>query len=434
MLTFRNGFFTVLCLAFLLLGLTEHPANAQGLGNSLYSTQGIGEIYGDNNITNLGMGGLGVSYANSFFLNSVNPALLARNRNTIFEIGLLGQNRSISDNQGKNQKSFGANLSYLMLAFPVTSRWSAGFGLRPYSYIDYETARYQTVPGVTIGTSSNSYEATYSYRGRGALNKAMFTNGFHLGKNFYAGFEAGLLFGNTLTNSESQLSAPTGTNYSLLRSVETSYLAVVWKLGAAWRPKINKDWYLNVGATVDSPNNVRARQTSTSGQYLSGTVVTLDTTGLVNRGSMYLPAQGRFGLSIEKNLKFTAGVEVKYQPWSQFNSVGNPSGELRDSYTMSAGVAFIPKLTSSRYFDLINYRFGATYAQLPYVINKDQAKDVSASLGVSLPVGQFVNSVTISLIGGQRGVFGSTLLRERYFRVGLGFSLNQRWFERYKVD
>lgn len=427
MSTSRNGRLSVLFTG-LLLGMAQLTAQAQGLGNSPYSSLGIGEIYGNSNITNLGMGGLGTAYANGFFLNSANPALLVRNRYTIFEVGLLGQAKQLADNRAQNQRDFGANLSYLTLTFPVTRYWSAGIGLRPYSYVDYQTTQYQKVPG-TI------YESEYIYHGRGGLNKATFTNGFSLTKNLFVGVEAGFLFGNITNDSDSRLLIG-GDDITVKRSTHTSYSDIVWRLGAAWRPKLNKDWFLNIGATIDPMTKLGGSSVDTYQQIdATGTQISNpDTLSTRTGGSVTLPTQFRGGIVLEKTQKLAVGIEFGYQPWSKFSSLNGQSGNLKDSYSIGAGLEFTPKVRSTRYLDLIPYRLGFNYAQLPYSVGGKQPTDINMSLGLSLPVGQFVNSVTVSLIGGERGTVSEGQIRERYFKIGLGLSLNQQWFQRYKID
>ncbi|MGV3557110.1 hypothetical protein [Larkinella arboricola] len=428
MSTSRNGLKSVLFTGLLLLGVAQLTAQAQGLGNSPYSSLGIGEVHGNNNITNLGMGGLGTAYANGFFLNSANPALLVRNRFTIFEVGLLGQSKKLSDNRGQNQQDFGGNLSYLTLAFPVTKFWSAGIGLRPYSYVDYQTTQYQRIPG-TI------YEAEYIYHGRGGLNKATLTNGFSLTKNLFVGVDASFIFGNITNDSDSRLLIG-GDDITVKRSTLNSYGDVLWRLGAAWRPKLNKDWFLNIGATIDPMTKLSGSSVDTYQQIdAGGTLISNpDTVSTQSKGSITLPTQFRGGIVLEKSQKLAVGVEFGYQPWSKFTNLGGTSGGLKDSYSIGAGLEYTPKIRSSRYIDLIPYRLGFNYATLPYSIGGKQPTDMNVSLGLSLPVGQFVNSMTLSLIGGQRGTVTEGQIRERYFKIGLGFSLNQQWFVRYKVD
>ncbi|WP_225309633.1 hypothetical protein [Larkinella humicola] len=428
MSTSRNGWYSVLFTGLLLFGTAQLTAQAQGLGNSPYSSLGIGEIYGNSNVTNLGMGGMGTAYANSFFLNSVNPALLVRNRYTLFEVGLLGQSKGLSDSRGQKQQDFGANLSYLTFTFPVTRYWSTGIGLRPYSYVDYQTTQYQKVPG-TI------YESEYIYRGRGGLNKATFTNGFSLTKSLFFGFEAAFLFGNTTKDSDSRLLIG-GDDITVKRSTQTSYSDVVWRFGAAWRPKLKNDWFLNVGATIDPMTKLSGKSIDTYQQIdASGTQISNpDTVSTRNGGSVTLPTQFRGGIVLEKSQKLAVGVEFGYQPWSKFSDLEGNSGSLKDSYSIGAGLEYTPKTRSTRYLDLIPYRLGFNYSKLPYSIGGKQPNDVNVSLGVSLPVGQYVNSVSISLIGGQRGTVTNGQIQERYFKIGLGLSLNQPWFVRQKVD
>jgi hypothetical protein len=340
----------------------------------------------------------------------------------------LGQSKRISDNRGQNQQDFGANLSYLTMTFPVTRFWSAGIGLRPYSYVDYQTTQYQRVPG-TI------YESEYTYSGRGGLNKAVFTNGFSLTRNIFVGVEAAFLFGNINNNSDSRLLIG-GDDITVSRSTLTSYSDVVWRLGVAWRPKLKKDWFLNVGATIDPLTRLGGHSVDTYQQIdASGTQIsTPDTVSSRTGGSITLPTQIKGGIVLEKSQKLAVGVEFGYQPWSKFVALDGKSGNLKDSYSIGAGLEFTPKTRSTRYLELIPYRLGFNYAKLPYSINGKQPNDVSVSMGFSLPVGQFVNSVSISVIGGQRGVIADNQIKERYVKIGLALSLNQQWFARYKVD
>ena len=61
---------------------------AQTILNSPYSYLGMGEIQKGENVTQMMMGGIGVSNSNGIYTNVVNPALLARNRWTNLEVGV----------------------------------------------------------------------------------------------------------------------------------------------------------------------------------------------------------------------------------------------------------------------------------------------------------------------------------------------------------
>jgi hypothetical protein len=410
---------------------------AQGLGNSPYSALGIGEIYSQGNVTNIGMGGLGISNSSPFYLNMQNPALLGtRPPYTIFEVGLMGQSKSISQNLNgglQNQRDFGGNLGYLALAVPANSRWTMSLSLKPYTYVDYTTRQYRPVPG-TI------YEAEYNYTGRGGLNKASFANGFRLAKNLFAGAEASFVFGNITNSSDSRVlinDAGAGIQDTrVARLNRTNYSDIVWKLGAAWRPKLSEKWTLNLGATYDPQTRVNGRetdiyqQTSLAGQAISAA----DTLRINANGRLTLPQQMHFGISIERNNTFLVGVDIGLQQWSQFRTVSNQPGNLMNGLSIATGLEYTPKFNSTRYRDLITYRAGFQYNRLPYQVEGTQVNDINGSLGISLPLGAYVNHLSLSVVGGKRGVLTGTQIREQYIRVALGFSLNDRWFRKQVVD
>ena len=403
---------------------------AQGLGNSPYSALGIGELYSQGNVTNLGMGGVGISNANSFYLNLQNPALLARRtRFTVFEVGLIGETKSLSQmisNSLQSQRSTAGNLGYLALAFPASSRWQMALSLRPYTYVNYNTQQFISVPGST-------YTAEYNYTGRGGLNKATFSNGVRVTKNIYAGVDASFLFGNITYSSNSTVLTGSSQDAGVGLLNRVNYSDVVWKLGAAWRPKLSDNWALNVGATYDPQTRVKSSQTNIYQKTYLGAVA--DTLQLNSNGRTVFPQQLSFGISVEKNNTLVVGVDVGFQQWSRYRTADNASSNLSDGMNIAAGVEYTPKPTSNRYRDLITYRAGFQYNRLPYTMNGQQINDINGSVGVSLPLGAYlVNHVSLSFVGGQRGVLTGTQIREQYVRIALGFSLNDVWFRKQVVD
>jgi hypothetical protein len=422
------------CLyAFGLGWLAIQTAVAQGLGNSPYSALGLGELIPPANVANLGMGGVGVSYASPFYLNSQNPALLARRSQfTIFEVGLLGQQKTISQlrrNEQQTQRDFGGNLSYLALAFPLSSRWNTAISLRPYSYVDYQTKTYGRIPG-TI------YETEIVYTGSGGLNKASFSNGVRLGKNIYLGAEAALLFGNITNSSDARVLINSEQDLTVARVARANYSDIVWTLGAAWRPVLSKKYTLNVGATLQPRTNLKANETDVFQQLLNGREVSgSDTLRNNTSARSIMPQQLQVGVTLEKNNQLAIGLEAGFQNWAQLKTLTGQPANLRNSMHTALGLEFTPNPNSTRYRDLITYRAGFQYNQLPYQVDGTQLTDVSGSFGVSIPVGAyFVNHINMALAGGQRGSLVGSQIRERYFKVSLGLSLNDWWFRKPVVD
>ncbi|GAB4032714.1 hypothetical protein [Spirosoma gilvum] len=406
---------------------------AQGLGNSPYSAMGIGELYSPAHVTNMGMGGVGVSNASAFYMNLQNPALLARRtRFTVFEVGLLGESKGLSQNisnELRNQNNTAGNLGYLALAFPANSRWNMAISLKPYSYVNYNTQQLSTVPG-------SVYSTQYTYTGRGGLNKASFSNGVRLLKNIFVGAEASFLFGNITYSSNSRVFTGS-TDVLVNRLNRVTYSDVVFKLGGAWRPKLSDTWTLNLGATYEPQTGVKAQQTDIYQQTTTDQLAinAPDTLRLNSTGKAILPNQMNFGISIEKGNSLLVGVDVGMQQWSDYRTSDNKAGNLHNTMTVAAGVEYTPKPASNKYWDLVTYRAGFQYNQMPYLIGGLKINDVNGSLGVSLPLGSYlVNHVSVSVVAGQRGVLTANQIRERYVRIALGFSLNDWWFRKPVID
>ena len=423
----------------LLVVATSSPVVlAQGLGNSPYSALGVGEVYSEGNVTNMGMGGVGISNASAFYLNMQNPALLARRtRFTVFEVGLMGQSKNIAQTISGSQQSqhnFAGNLGYLALAFPANSRWTMSLSLRPYTYVDYTTQQIRPVPGTF-------YRAEYNYQGRGGLNRASFANGVRITKNIYVGAEAGFVFGNITNSSDARVITSNGNSATqdtrIARQDRVNYSDIMWKVGAAWRPKLSEKWVLNLGATYEPQSYVGAKETNIyQTTTLGGSAISKPDTLLVGSNvQATLPQRTRFGISIEKNNSLVIGVDVGFQQWSQFRTVNDQPGNLLDARNIAAGMEFTPKANSNRYRDLITYRVGFQYNQMPYQINGTQIKDINGSVGLSLPLGAYyVNHLSLSVAAGQRGVLTGSQIREQYVKIGLGISLNDWWFRKQVID
>lgn len=441
----------IVSILFLVSTLSTSFVRAQGLGNSPYSALGLGESYNQANAANFGMGSVGVSNASPFYLNLQNPALLARRgRFTAFEVGLIGQYKpqisQIRAGTTQSQRDFGANLNYVALAFPVSPRWAMSISLRPYSYVDYKTRSY----GRVLQNNTNTiYEAEYIYSGRGALNKASYATGYRFGKAIYVGADVSFLFGNLTNNSDARVlindvsgSATNPQDIVVSRTNRVNYGDLIVKLGAAWRPKLNDNWTLNLGATIDPGTNINATETDVyqqvtiSGDGSSGSSLSDEDTLRNNVStSARLPQQAHFGISIERNNKLTVGVDVGLQRWSQYRTVSGQPGNLSDAITVAAGLEYTPKATSTKYWDLVSYRAGFQYMQTAYSVDDNRVKDMNGSLGVSLPIGSyFVNYVNLAVQGGQRGVLTGSQIRERYLRFTVGFSLNDWWFRKSVLD
>lgn len=425
----KNKFFVAALLSAGISSGYFSVTYAQGLGNSPYSVLGVGEPYSDSFASNLAMGEAGVSSSYGIHINNLNPALWVKNRYTTFEFGAVSQYKQITSENG-SQRDFGANIGYLALSFPVAPKWSSGISLKPYSFVDFESRTNEKVPG-TI------YDAYYYYSGKGAINKAAFTNAFQVNKYISVGLEASYLFGNVRRASESQLLIGDGRDYLVSRTERNSYSDFSFRAGTAVKIPLKKDnkLNLNLGATYTLGSEMNSRQTTSFDLSNNGFAIgQSDTLTNNTRGGVQLPSMYRVGFSLEWPYKLTIAVDYDKQNWSEYRSFANTNDGLSDAGRIHVGLDYIPRITSTRYFDLAAYRVGFSHGQMPYSPAGLKLNDTNLSFGASFPIGRGGNSFSLTLIGGERGLVSNQSIKERYGRVVVGLSLADVWFQKQKID
>lgn len=408
--------------------LFTFKTNAQQT-NSPFSYLGIGEVYSGGTAVNSMMGGLGVANSNGIYINTLNPALLARNRYTVFEMGLNMEGKSMQ-NDRQRSNTFEGSLNPVMLALPASPRWTLALGLAPYSVVKYKTFTSQKLS--IVGTDS----VTYTYNGDGGLNKAVISNGVKIFKDMYVGLETAYLFG-VINRDVVTQNLSDSQRYQVRLADRTNYSGVHFKLGWAWKPKLSKDYFLNIGATAEFAQNMGAKSLKrfTINNSTGLQQVNADTLKQSN-GNVSLPAIYRVGISLEKPAKLLVSLDYSMTQWAGFQNLNGSSENLRNASTVALGAEYIPKFDAlNGYFNHVMYRAGVNYTTTPYSINgSNVATDMSFSLGASFPL-RTISYINVAYVRGKRGTLTTTGIEEVYNKIVIGFSLGDfYWFRKPKID
>lgn len=409
-------------------GLCSLQAVGQGLGNTPYSTYGIGERFSDAFAGQQMMGGAGVSYSNGLFINNLNPALIARNRITTLEVGTLIQSKQLKEGN-LQQNVVGGNLNYLAMAFPINSRWTSSINYMPYSYLDYNNRRFNTIPGEVFSSLTE-------YKGSGGMNKVSFVNGFRVYKNLYAGVSASYLFGNLTREVSTQTLRGDGNDYTLLFTDIDQQRNFLFKGGLAYRFKFSDKRYLNIGGSYDLPTRLRTTRVSTQSTLLGeNPIAASDTLSYNSRGRVSVPGGYRVGLTFENPYRLAVTADFAMQQWSNYRDFNRNNQNMQDSYQISAGLEYTPNVVSSTYWNRIPYRFGLNFSQMPYSVRGQRIHEASVSIGMGLPLTKVgLSDANLGLTVGQRGKEGTGIIKEQFFRINLGFTISDQWFYRQVVD
>ena len=403
---------------------------------SPFTSQGIGDIIEPGLTHNQGMGGVGVSNGSYWFLNNVNPALLPYNSLTVFSAGLIGENRTLENNVA-SEVNGGGNLNYLAMAFPIKpGKWTSAVGLMPYSNVDYES-----ISVVDVQFAPDGEQALKTAQGSGGYNQFYWSNGYAINRNFSVGLKAIYLFSNVETDlSFDLLDENPAISYVRGQNTRISVSDFMISGGIAFKKDsiFNNKIQFKAGLTYDLGATIDAEKFATTEQRIVDIPIISDSVENV-RGTLELPQAFTAGISFNNGLKWTVGLDVRYQQWSDFRDFEGTNDDLADQIRIGLGGELTPDPTSvTSYFKRVTYRMGLSYENTPYqVIGSDgslnQVNDFGINIGWTLPVSR-ISNLDFAVKYGVRGDVDNTLIREEYFKFYLGVTFNDQWFIKRKYN
>lgn len=432
----------------LILAVTATGAMAQSTAttSSPYSKFGLGDIIPEALPQSIGMGGIGTAvnrisgYNN---INVVNPASYGAIGFTTIDAGIYSNIVSLNQTGQPSSTNGNFRLSHVAFAIPVSKRSALSFGLLPYSQMGYNYK--QTLSkGFGTGSPADTNAVNYIYNGDGGLSKAYLGYGFGLGKHLLIGANVAYIFGNLQQYSSTEIPALYGTlNSRVEQSNAVGGLTYDYGVQYSFDFGDQKQKHLILGYSASA----NSRITTTSSYIVSH--YTYDASGNQNlaidsvinqqgaKSKIQLPQINHFGISFQNDLKFLIGADYTMGKWSNLTISGANAG-FQDSKTLNVGGQFTPSINAlHNYFARTDYRLGFIYDQTYLNLNNTNIKRYAVTVGLGLPLAPNNLSfykVNFSAEIGQRGTLTNGLVKENYVNLHLGFTLNDKWFQRYKFD
>lgn len=317
------------------------------------------------------------------------------------------------------------------------------FGLLPYTNVGYNFSNTQNVNAFP---STSSVNATYSnaYNGSGGLHLVYLGAGWEPFKGFSFGANIGYLWGTLNRNSTNTYSD------SYVNTLSKNYSAQVksYKVdfGAQYTYAVDKKNELTLGLTYSLGHNLGTEAECNLISTNSQTSIS-DTTRYVVSNSLELPHTFGVGLVWNHNNRLKFGVDYQLQKWAklkypQLTTVNGTTsynlvdGQFNDRHKFTLGGDYCKGERYRGFFSRMHYRAGFSYAS-PYLkINGvDGPRELSASLGVGIPILNAYNNRSMLNISAEwvnQSVTG--MIKENMFRINVGFTFNERWFAKFKVE
>ena len=407
-------------------------AFAQADVDSPYSLFGVGQLSGKAmNVRLKGMGGVGNAIYGNGLINTGNPATLAKMDSLafLFDAGVYFKTSNFSTSN-KSERGANASFDYVAMAFGLTDWWKTGLGVKPYSSSGYK----MVVEGYSEGMGS--YNTVF--KGSGGINQVFWTNAFRLGKHVSIGANAYYVFGDT----KNVTTIYPDSTYILgsRRGIDMMISSFMFDYGLMFDTPLGSDMNLSVGLTYQQSVKLRGTQTT----FIRSIMETMDTDveylidtisyNVNDHAKLTMPQGFGVGFALQKNNRWTLGVDFDWTQWSHFAREG-VTEELKDSWRVAAGFEYMPTYSSvSGYFRRAHYRLGGNFEHGALYLNDHYINKVGVSAGVSLPLPRSLSKVNFAVEVGQYGTKEDGLIRENYLKFDIGVSVFERWFvkRRYK--
>ena len=419
----------------LLMVVMASWAFAQADVDSPYSMFGLGQVRNKTMNAHLkGMGGVSNAMFGRTMINAENPASYAMIDTLafLFDASVYAKSSTFSTSSLSEQANC-ASFDYVAMGFAPTKWWKVAVGAQPYSNVGYNTVTSFSDP--VLGHYQQSFQ------GEGGLNQVFLGNAFRLGKNFAVGANVNYVFGDS--KSTTTLSYPDSTFIICSRrSNDVMISSFMFDYGLMYTGKLNSDLTLGIGLTYNQKVNLKGSQTlfirsveagvdqENAVEYLIDTIAYKKD----KNAQFTMPHGFGFGVSLQKNNRWTVGADFNWANWSAFmrNGVSEP---LQDAWSVALGGEFIPSSnTLSNYWTRVSYRLGGFYEQTYLNINGTSINKLGVTAGMTLPLPRTQSRVNLALEVGKCGTKSANLIQENYVNLTVGVSIFERWFVKRKYN
>ena len=397
---------------------------------SPYSLNELGEINFTGNVSYQSMGGIDASI-DSIEFNINNPSSLAKIKTTNYLIGTFYKSSSLSNNSLKeNIKT--SNVNYIAIGIPVKN-FGFGFGVLPYSSVGFNL---QTTEEYNDANSINQR----LFGADGNINKAFLSVGIPFLKYVSLGASANYNFGKF--NYE-RFNLMDGVNYGVFSNSSSEITGFTYNFSSNLLIPLKNDLTLSIlyslypEGELDS-FNIESLYTSNASSITLESLgdfvdIDLDSRGLENT-KLPVPKKSIYSIGLEKKNSWFIGAQYENKLSSGFENVflNIKNVTYRDANSISFGGYFIPDSSSLvSYWKRIKYRFGIKNDKKSIIVNNLPINQFSLNLGLGLPIA----GLSKANLGLEIGKIGNDdLIKENYFSLRLGLSLNDVWFIKRKYN
>ena len=434
---------TSLLLALVLVGTTAVTAQSNRNYGTIYSRFGLGERLSFSSSQSEMMGGAAVALRSGTYAGIDNPALWSDQVLTQLTISAAVQGLRAEDAAGAQSELTSGALSGLQLSVPLlANRLGATLAFRPFTRVDYLAVR----DGVVFDPENPDDEIAYrvNFEGQGGLQQARLGLGYRISPGLAVGASVDALFG---TVEYLQRTEFTNSTVAETRTATATALhGFSGTLGAVVSATqlLGDDDAFSLGAALTLPTRLSGERSQTLGFSLDQ-----DTLRTEDTGDVTVPLQAVAGLAYLPNNRWTLAADVRYEPWSNFESDFAFGGfdpdpatgfsQMRDRLRVGGGFQVLPAANNrlAPYFARTAYRLGGYYDRAYFEAGDGTGTEAITTLaltgGLSLPALIPTARFDLGFEIGTRGTTDRGLVRDLFIKGSATVNFGERWFRRRQL-
>lgn len=413
--------------------LISIAASGQKQINSPYARFNLGNLEPAASFKSLGMGGIGIGMRSNSSIYFANPASYAAidTMSFMFDIGLDYGRVKLSD--GTNHfTSDDMNFDHLLMGFPIKKGFGIAVGIVPMSSGYYKLSQ-------SVKKNDPEYDPvigqyTSSHTGDGGLNNFFLGSGLKISKNFSAGVNMLLMFGQ-LNRSYLVTFDEISTVYGNNATEKLQVHGVNFNYGLHYTKALKNNYFFNAGISLTTGKNYNTDYEQLAYKYTIYN--TRDTISYISDDSTktFVPATIGIGFTFGKINKFTAGFDYIATNWSGAKIPGSLN-YTADSRSYRVGIEYIPdKYSNYSLIKRLEYRAGGHIGSTYLIIHDEQVREYGFSFGIGIPMRRTFSRTNVFFDYTKYDGSGvGSVHIEKFYTMGVSLNLYDFWFMKRKFE
>ncbi len=406
----------------LLILLSLTGLRAQDGSLSPYGYYGYGDLTDPQIIENAAMGHLNFP-SDSIHYNFLLPSSLGNLRYVNYSAAVAFHRYDMRNNVSRS--TGGASLTpYVAMGIPI-GKGGLGFGFRPYATTGYYIRSKDSVQ-------------TIVKTGEGGMNTLFVQAGYRVFKGFSIGAAYSYYFGNKVVRTAHQRE----NVLTITRQIDNAFFSgSALRFSADYTLHFGKDnqYFFQTGAMYRLGGNIASQNTRTlqlienayGGQRIvNEQTLRNDTTALV------LPSKFSIGAGVGKLRHWFVGLEYETDNYGAYSNDFFTTGRetYRNGSAFKLGGYWRPDArVFSKLWKRTTYKAGIIMRNGFLAIDNQPVNQFGTTFGLSIPLGNFLSNVNVDLEYLNRGTMTGGLVKENIFKLKIGFSFNDKWFQKRKI-